>query len=158
MFPIKVHFVIVGEANGDDAITYYETLQDMVTHSQFESRFHFVGFQKDISAVMSVIDILAVPSTKETFGRVAVEGLAACCAVVASDTGRFPEIITDQNNGILVPLNDPEMLYQSIRKLAFDQSLRDHLTKNGFDSVKRFDVNHHVEQTQSLYDTVLNEN
>ena len=153
-----VHFLIVGEANGEDAITYYETLQDMVTHSQFASRFHFVGFQKDIPAVMSVIDILAVPSSKEAFGRVAVEGLAAGCAVVASDTGGLPEIITDQRNGILVPPNDSEMLYQSIRKLAFDQSLRDHLTKNGFDSVKRFDVNHHVEQIQSLYDTVLNEN
>jgi len=149
------HFLIVGEASGDDAITYDKTLQDMVTHSPFASRFHFVGFQQDIPAVMSVIDILAVPSLKEPFGRVVVEGLAASCAVVASDTGGLPEIITDQWNGILVPPNDPEMLYQSIKKLALDRSLRDHLSNNGFDSVERFDIAHHLEQMMALYDAVL---
>ena len=152
------HFLIVGETVGDGGITYLEKLQDMVAHSQFASHFHFVGFQKDMPAVMSVIDILAVPSTKESFGRVAVEGLAAGCAVVASNTGGLPEIIIDQWNGILVPPNDPEMLYQSINELAFNQSLRDHLSNNGFDSIERFDIAHHVEQMQTLYETVLEQN
>lgn len=152
------HFLIVGETVGDGGITYFEKLQNLITHSPFASRFHFVGFQSDIPAVMSVIDILAVPSSKEPFGRVAVEGLAAGCAVVASNTGGLPEIITDKWNGILVPPNDPEKLFQSTHKLADDTIYRKILINNGFDSVERFDIAHHVEQMQTLYDTVLEQN
>ena len=67
--------------------------------------------------------VLVVPSVwEEPFGLVAVEGIAAGCAVIASSKGGLPEAVG--RCGLLFPNGDVERLAACIRDLLCNQDLR----------------------------------
>jgi glycosyltransferase involved in cell wall biosynthesis len=70
--------------------------------------------------------IMVVPSIwEEPFGVVALEGIAAGCAVVASRGGGLPEAVGPC--GILFPNGDVEALARALKDLVTSSSLRDRL-------------------------------
>lgn len=70
--------------------------------------------------------IMVVPSIwEEPFGVVALEGIAAGCAVVASQSGGLSEAVG--SCGILFPNRDVAALASALKRLLADSSLRDRL-------------------------------
>jgi glycosyltransferase involved in cell wall biosynthesis len=63
-----------------------------------------------IAPVMQVADIVAVPSLREPFGRIAVEAMLAERPVVASAVDGLEEIVDDEATGRLVPPGDSARL------------------------------------------------
>jgi glycosyltransferase involved in cell wall biosynthesis len=72
------------------------------------------GFRKDIPAVMNAIDLLVLPSVVEGFGYVLVEAMAAAKPVVATNVSSIPEIVQDDETGVLVDVHDPDQLATAI--------------------------------------------
>jgi glycosyltransferase involved in cell wall biosynthesis len=68
------------------------------------------GFRQDIPAVMKAIDLLVLPSVVEGFGYVLVEAMAAGKPVVATNVSSIPEIVQDDETGVLVDVHDPDRL------------------------------------------------
>jgi glycosyltransferase involved in cell wall biosynthesis len=52
---------------------------------------------------------LLLPTFSDTFGYSAIEAMARCTPVIATDIGALPEFVEDQVNGILVPLDKNEI-------------------------------------------------
>lgn len=150
-----VHFVVVGESYSANDQTFQEQLRARVALLGLEHVFRFVGYREDVAAWMQAMDVLAVPSWQESFGRVVVEGLAAGCAVVATAVGGIPEIITHERTGLLIPPRDSERLAQGILRLICDTELRQTLVAQGLLRAKDFDIEQHILQMQALYDDVL---
>jgi glycosyltransferase involved in cell wall biosynthesis len=81
--------------------------------------------------------IMVVPSIwDEPFGVVALEGIAAGCAVIASRGGGLPEAVGDC--GILFPNGDVEALASAMKNLMTSSSLRDRLTAGREQHLKKF--------------------
>lgn len=81
--------------------------------------------------------IMVVPSIwEEPFGVVALEGIAAGCAVIASRGGGLPEAVGDC--GILFPNGDVEALASAIKDVITNSSLRDQLTAGRDQHLKQF--------------------
>ncbi|HEY3423044.1 MAG TPA: glycosyltransferase family 4 protein [Methanocellaceae archaeon] len=85
--------------------------------------------------------ICVIPSTwQEPFGVVNIEAMSSGSAVIASNVGGIPEIISDRRNGLLVPPGDPGeikdkllMLMENERMLSdMSASAREYVT-NVFD-------------------------
>lgn len=75
-------------------------------------------------------DVLVVPSTfEEPFGLVVLEGMAAGCAVVASDIGGLPEAVADA--GLLFPPGDVAALAKLLEKLATCPSALEDIVRRG---------------------------
>jgi len=151
----KAHFVVAGRASGVESQQFQNRLLQSIKNRGLEGRFHFLGFRSDIPSIMKSLDILVMPSWKEPFGRVVVEGQAAGCPVIGTNAGGIPEIIQDGVNGLLIPPKDPSSLAQAIIRLSLDATLRDRLGQAGLRSAQRFDVRQHVELIQKLYDAIL---
>lgn len=83
----------------------------------------FAGHREDIPSVMAALDLFVLPSLYEPFGRVLLEAMAARRAIVASDAGGVPEIVLDQQTGLLVPPGDAEALAGAIARVVSDPSL-----------------------------------
>lgn len=69
----------------------------------------------------------ALPSRRENVGLALLEAMAAGKPVVASAAGGVPEIVTDGQDGLLVPPGDVEALAKAMAKLASDGGLRERL-------------------------------
>lgn len=148
----NLHVMVVGAvAPGESNQLFYDRLLAAVATSEHANRFHFIGYRKDVSVVMKAIDILAIPSWREPFGRVAVEGLAAGCAVIGTKAGGLPEIITDEVDGLLITPKDSDALFVTLRQLTLNENIRRQLSQAGPHSAQRFRISYHVDQIQALY-------
>jgi glycosyltransferase-like protein len=76
-------------------------------------------------------DIFAFPSTKEGFGLVALEALAAGLPVVASRLDVFETFLADGENALLSPAGDGEALGCALARLAREPDLRARLVAAG---------------------------
>lgn len=73
------------------------------------------GWQDDLSAVFSKLDLLVVPSTPvEATTRVILEAYAAGLPIVAFPSGGIPEIVQDGETGFLAAAFTPEALARRI--------------------------------------------
>lgn len=82
--------------------------------------------------------VIAIPSRVESMPQVILEAFYLKVPIVATSVGGIPEIITNENNGLLVPPEDPDRLANSINRLLNDGDLASTLTRNGFRYVTEF--------------------
>jgi glycosyltransferase-like protein len=76
-------------------------------------------------------DVFAFPSTKEGFGLVALEALAAGLPVVASQLDVFLTFLADGESALLSPAGDGEALGDALARVARDGGLRARLVAGG---------------------------
>lgn len=76
-------------------------------------------------------DVFAFPSTKEGFGLVALEALAAGLPVVASEIDVFRTFLAHDRNALLCPPGDGAALGDCLTRLARAPALRERLVAGG---------------------------
>jgi glycosyltransferase involved in cell wall biosynthesis len=86
-------------------------------------RFKLLGFRRDVSDLMRAIDVMCLPSRREPFGLVYVEAGLAGKPVIACDAGGAPEIITDGENGLLIPPPFPHSVLKDSRQSRLSRLL-----------------------------------
>jgi glycosyltransferase involved in cell wall biosynthesis len=89
------------------------------------------GFRKDIPLLISIMDVLVLPSHREGFGMVLAEAAAMECPVISTATRGGREAILHGKNGLLVPINDPAALRDAILSLMENPHLRQQMGKEG---------------------------
>ncbi len=115
-------------------------------------RVHFLGYQSDVTGILSYMDIFALPSFGEGFGLVLLEAMACSKPVVATDVMSIPEIVQQGETGLLVPAQDVSALAQALETLIGNPELRDRFGKAGFQRVKKkFAVERMVRKTTEVY-------
>jgi glycosyltransferase involved in cell wall biosynthesis len=141
-----VKFLIVGEGS------LRNLLERRTVALGLEQNFIFAGWRQDIPAMLSAMDILALPSLNEAVGIVLLEAQAAGVSVVATEVGGIPEIIKDRQNGLLVAPADPQALANALATLLQDEGLRSRLSSCARAWISgRFKVSDMVDQTSALY-------
>lgn len=130
------HALLVGGALfGEEA--YEASLQEMAVRLGLEQRVHFLGFRRDIPALMLACDVIAHTSVAaEPFGRVIVEGMLAGKPVVATRAGAAPEIIEDQESGLLVPAGDAAALAGALLTLQQQPGKAALLARQGWERAR----------------------
>jgi glycosyltransferase involved in cell wall biosynthesis len=99
-------------------------------------------------------DVLTFVSIYEGFGMPIIEANAVGRAVITGNTAAMPEVANDA--ALLVNPLDIEAIRNGILKLINDKNYRNQLIENGFENVKRFDVNVIAKQYFELYKEVAN--
>ena len=81
--------------------------------------------------------ILVIPSRMESIPQVIKEAFYLKIPIIATNVGGIPELITDNETGILIPPNDPEVLENSINKLLVDDETAKKLADKGYEFVMK---------------------
>ncbi|NYH21495.1 glycosyltransferase involved in cell wall biosynthesis [Paraburkholderia bryophila] len=146
------HLVLVGAPLfGEDA--YAQRLHEQAAALGIADRVHFAGFQDDVPAWMSAMDVILHTSTEpEPFGRVIVEGMAAARPVIAAAAGGVTEIVRHRHNGWLVKPGDVGALAEAIGTLRDDPVLAQRLARQARDDARSaFSVEQYLEKmTQAI--------
>ncbi|MBP3964503.1 N-acetyl-alpha-D-glucosaminyl L-malate synthase BshA [Paenibacillus lignilyticus] len=75
-----------------------------------QDRVHFLGKQDDVAQVISIADVMLLPSEKESFGLVALEAMACGVPTIGSIAGGIPELVTHGETGYLSPIGDTDSM------------------------------------------------
>lgn len=147
---------VIGEAAPKDA-AYRQELLHLAADLGIQDRVTFTGFRSDVKELIQLLDVVAVPSVKpEPFGRVIIEAMAMGKPVVASRAGGPPEIITHEENGLLVPPHEDEPLAGAIARLLSDREFAAAVAARGqHDARRRFSLPAHVETMQEIYTALI---
>jgi glycosyltransferase involved in cell wall biosynthesis len=78
----------------------------------------FLGFVSPVQRAIEDSAIVVVPSLGEGFGMVALEAMERARPVIASAVGGLPEIVADDQTGLVVPSADADALADAIVALA----------------------------------------
>jgi glycosyltransferase involved in cell wall biosynthesis len=84
----------------------------------------------DPAAVSDTLDdatVLVLPSWPEGLGRVIIEAFARGRAVVATDAGGIPDLVTHGVEGLLVPPADPVTLASALARVLGDRELAEQM-------------------------------
>lgn len=92
----------------------------------------------DMPALYRAADVLAFPSTREGFGLVVVEAMAAGLPVVTSDIPVLAEFLRDDDDCLMTPVGDSGPLAQAIVRLINDDALRRRLTARAQATARRY--------------------
>jgi glycosyltransferase involved in cell wall biosynthesis len=126
------------------------TLDEQVRRAGLSDRilFHGQRTRDEIAALLQEVDVVAVPSIPTSSGRregipvVLMEAMASGTPVVASGISGIPELVENEQSGLLVPPRDPAALARALERLQRDPSLRERLGQAGREKVVReFDLN-----------------
>jgi len=74
----------------------------------------FTGARTDFHEIIRLFDIFVLSSVSEGLPLSLLEAMAAARAIVASQVGGVPEVITDGRTGLLVPPMSPALLADAI--------------------------------------------
>lgn len=145
----KTHFarlVILGEG------PLREDLLALARDLQIENDLWLPGFDKNPYKYMAHATLFVLSSITEGLPGVLIQAMACGTAVISTDCPAGPsEIITPEQDGILIPVNDVAALAEQINRLLDNPDLRQRLARQGQQSSQRFAVNPVIEQyTQVL--------
>ena len=107
-------------------------LTEKVAALGLENRIRFLGFRKDIPALMTAMDIVVHSSiAPEPFGRVVVEGMLAGKPMIASAAGGVLEILEHGKTGWLYEPGNADALASALRLVLEDERQATIIAKAG---------------------------
>lgn len=112
----------------------------------------------ELKTIYASADIFCAPSVvakdgdKEGLGLVLLEAMASGIPVVASESGGIIEIISNEENGLLVKEKDVEGIAKSINRLLKDESLAKKLVCNAFKTAEFYSY----ERIGKMYKQIIN--
>jgi glycosyltransferase involved in cell wall biosynthesis len=142
----RLRLVVVGE--GDRAAE----LRALAAELGIADRVLFTGVRRDVGALLPGFDVSALSSVHEGAPITVIESMAAGVPVVATDCGALRDMITDGEEGFLVPVGDGAALADRIARLAADPQLRAHQGARGRSRAER---DHRIESTAKGFEDLL---
>jgi glycosyltransferase involved in cell wall biosynthesis len=107
-----------------------DELHERVRRLGLERNVIFEGFRTDVAAVLSMLDVVVLPSLTEGFPNVALEAMAVGRAIVASRVEGIEEIVAHERTGLLVSPANPRELAEAIVRLLEQPAERARLAGN----------------------------
>jgi glycosyltransferase involved in cell wall biosynthesis len=124
----EVKLVLVGD--GD--IEFYRKI---AVECNVEKNVVFTGFRTDIHELVQAMDIFWLPSRSEGIPNTMLEAMCAHKPVVVFDIAGITEVIKNGQNGIVVPFEDINNLYESTAMLIENKSEMKRLGDAGYTTV-----------------------
>lgn len=117
--------IIVGE--GEER----EALEQLVSELHIESRVLFPGKRANLQDYYSAATIFVLPSRNEGYPNSLIEAMSFGCACVATDCEYGPcEIVNEEQNGLLVPVENPRKMAEAMNRLIADRDLHERVSHN----------------------------
>jgi glycosyltransferase involved in cell wall biosynthesis len=153
----RVRFLIVGEYSGVEAYReHFEEVKQLIAEKNLTPHFIFTDFREDVSRLVAAMDVFVLSTHMEGLPLVILEAMAQSVPVVATNVGGIPEIVHDEETGLLFPHGDDERLALHLLSLVRDEERRERLGLSGCELVKsNFSRESFVDGITNLYREVL---
>lgn len=120
--------------------------------SNLNGAVRFLGQVRDIPSLLACASAFALSSLTEGVSLTILEAMAAGLPVVATRVGGNPEVVAEEQTGLLVPPSDPPALAAALLRLWRNPKERGEMGAAGRNRVETyFDVRKMVKEYERLY-------
>lgn len=155
LIPTEMKKYITIDFYGTGDKKYISMLKYKINKLGLNENITFKGYQENINEIIKNYDIAIMASKSEAFGRVTVEYMMANIAVIASNTGANPELITDKINGLIYRYGDIFDLKDKILYLINNRNICKRIAEKGFIMSKNFTSDINADNIYLLYKKIL---
>ncbi|MDA8232149.1 MAG: glycosyltransferase [Magnetospirillum sp.] len=106
-------------------------LEGLAARLGVSDRVHFLGWRDDVPALFASADIFVCPSRHEPLGNVVIEAWAQGVPVIAAASQGPSQLIEDNVDGVLVPVDDAAALAIALRRMMFERGLAENIAAAG---------------------------
>lgn len=141
----NIHYILIGDGPERSILEKYITehnLSEIVT---------LTTVAENAAQYLKAFDLFILPSVKEGLSYTLIEARAAGLPIITTTVGGNPEIVTNNETGLLVPPADPQALADAITKLHTDENLRVTLANNARNNIDKFSLHTMVQETVQYY-------
>jgi glycosyltransferase involved in cell wall biosynthesis len=148
--------LIVGEPDVAEP-GYDDYLRELALDLGVADQVTLTGHRADVPQVMAALDVLCHAAVDpEPFGRVVIEGMAACRPVIGSAAGGVLEIIEPDSSGLLYPPGNSQALALAMTALWQNPGLAASLAAAGRQRVEHcFTLAQYLHGVQTAYAAVI---
>ena len=120
----EIAFVIIGDGKIEEDLLRLRGELDL------DHYVHFTGFLPNAQTFLPAFDVFAMSSCMEGLGSIVLDANLAGVPVAATAGGGLPEIVENNETGLLVPVGDAKGLSHAILQLLNDPALGARLTRH----------------------------
>lgn len=125
--------------------------EELKAFSEKNTNVTWMGFKANIGDYLPFLDIFAFPSRNEGLGSTLLDVMDAEVPIIASNVGGIPDIVIDQQTGLLIPANDSKALKEAIVKLINDKTLQQSLVKGANARLENYTPEKMAERYLKIY-------
>ena len=134
-----------------------EALENLTEQPGLASRVNFINSvpHRLLRDHINECDVFVLPALEEGLGMVLLEALSCKKPVIATNIGGIPDIITDNQTGILIPPQDVKALSAAVLKVLEDRSFAKSIAEKGYERVlSRFTIEPLSHEMVTVYDSL----
>lgn len=128
-----------------------DELKDLVRAKKLVGVVNFLGQRIDIEALMNAADAMIMTSKGEGLPITLIEAAHAALPMIATDVGGCREIVSDGENGYLVPDGGTELMVQRLLKLIREPDSYVVFSKKASEAAQTFSLLNCVKSHETLY-------
>ncbi|HEX2981544.1 MAG TPA: glycosyltransferase family 4 protein [Anaerolineaceae bacterium] len=91
-------------------------------------------------------------SRGESFGLAVLEAMAARCPVVAPAVGGLAEIVADQENGLIYPMDNIEQATGCVKQILHNQKLQARMAENAWQTASHYSSKETIQKLLTVLD------
>jgi glycosyltransferase involved in cell wall biosynthesis len=142
--------LVVGDVRPGEDRKMYDEIKSSIPNSNII----LAGYvsNRDLPSYYCLMDVFLHPSLRDGMPNALLEAMACQIPVIATPVGGIPDVVSDCDNGILVPANDAGALADSIGRVLGDRSLAAKLGAAGRQTiVERFTPQMELDANLEIY-------
>lgn len=135
------------------------SVRNMIKEYGLADRYTLISWlpKEKATEVISESSLLVLTSRYEGLPYVALEAMALCKPVVATDVDGPKDIVLHGETGFLVDLDDDERMANYILQLLEDKRVRKKMGETARERVKAlFNIEKNIKQVEIVYDSLMN--
>lgn len=139
----KMGLLLTGAATDAQSRLYQEELEQLIAELGVGSMVRFIGWRKDMPAVIRACDLTVLPSADEGFPMALVEAMALRRPAISTPVGGIRDLLIPGKTGWLHDVDDDEALADCILE-ATQPSIAAPIVENAYQHI----LNNHSHQRQ----------
>lgn len=146
----NIHLDILGDGE------LKEQLQNLIDQYCLQDNVTLQGYSTDVLKYLDSSSIYVHPANNEGFGMAVIEAMQRYCAIIVSNAGALPEIITHNVDGLITSVNDYKEWANTIYSLLNNQSLIDNLGREAYKTATtKFNTKLYTYNHDILYQNII---
>jgi glycosyltransferase involved in cell wall biosynthesis len=145
------NFIIVGDG------VLKKELDQRYQSLEMQDYLHFVGLQAETRPYLQAMDIFMMSSEFEGLPIALLEAMSMGCMPACTSAGGIPELVKDNSNGVLVPVNEPMLLVERLSPYLQQPDKIKILGNAARETVRgSFSMQKMVNEIETIYNNLIN--